>query len=156
MGAQMQRGAYRRVCGAATAKRPAALGYAGAGPAQRIEEGGQGAFKVLAQQLAKRMGWAVPGQDFAWSVVEHRLHLLDLFSRELIEPRARGEKLAQQAIGVLVRAPLPGTMRVRKVDAHLRLLREEAVLAHFLDLVVRERAAELGGQRAQFAREDLP
>src|SRR6059036_273967 len=35
MGAQMQRGAYSRVCGASTAKRPAALGYAGAGPAQR-------------------------------------------------------------------------------------------------------------------------
>src|SRR5947209_17927299 len=33
MGAQMQRRAYSRVCGAATAKRPAALGYAGAGPA---------------------------------------------------------------------------------------------------------------------------
>jgi len=32
MGAQMQRGAYSRVCGASTAKRPAALGYAGAGP----------------------------------------------------------------------------------------------------------------------------
>src|SRR6266705_5427363 len=28
-----QRGAYSRVCGASTAKRPAALGYAGAGPA---------------------------------------------------------------------------------------------------------------------------
>jgi len=35
MGAQMQRGAYSRVCGASTAKRPAALGYAGTGPAQR-------------------------------------------------------------------------------------------------------------------------
>src|SRR5439155_10048182 len=34
MGAQMQRGAYSRVCGASTAKRPAALGYAGAGPAR--------------------------------------------------------------------------------------------------------------------------
>src|SRR2546427_11164306 len=33
MGAQLQRGAYSRVCGASTAKRPAALGYAGAGPA---------------------------------------------------------------------------------------------------------------------------
>src|SRR2546427_7133443 len=115
-----------------------------------------GAFKVLAQQLAKRMGRAVPVQDFAWSVVEHRLHLLDLFSRELIEPRARGEKLAQQAIGVLVRSPLPGTMRVRKVDAHLRLLREEAVLAHFLALVVRKRAAGVGGQRAPFARGGPP
>src|SRR5437667_1789462 len=34
MGAQMQRGAYSRVCGASTAKRSAALGYAGAGPAR--------------------------------------------------------------------------------------------------------------------------
>src|SRR2546427_816956 len=33
MGAQMQRRAYSRVCGASTAKRPTALGYAGAGPA---------------------------------------------------------------------------------------------------------------------------
>src|SRR5207245_4322452 len=32
----MQRGAYSRVFGASTAKRPAALGYAGAGPAQRV------------------------------------------------------------------------------------------------------------------------
>src|SRR2546426_5310706 len=35
MGAQMQRRAYSRVCGALTAKRPAALGYAVAGPVQR-------------------------------------------------------------------------------------------------------------------------
>src|SRR5207245_3036188 len=28
------------------------------------------AFKVLAQQLAKRMGWAMPAQDFAGPVVE--------------------------------------------------------------------------------------
>src|SRR5207245_8794933 len=73
------------------------------------------AFKVLAQQLAKRMGWAMPAQDFAGPVVEHRLHLLDVLSRELIEPRPLGEKLAQQAIGVLIRAPLPGTMRVCEV-----------------------------------------
>src|SRR2546427_11299737 len=31
-----QRGAYSRVCGASTAKRPAALGYAGAGPASLL------------------------------------------------------------------------------------------------------------------------
>src|SRR2546427_12594338 len=107
-----------------------------------------GAFKVLAQQLAKRMGRAVPVQDFAWSVVEHRLHLLDLFSRELIEPRARGENLAQQAIGVLFRSPLPGTMRLRKVAAHLRLLREERGRPHFFALGVRVQAAESRGDGA--------
>src|SRR5438094_145248 len=36
MGAQMQRRAYSRVCGASTAKRPAAMGYAGAGPATAL------------------------------------------------------------------------------------------------------------------------
>src|SRR3989442_4955414 len=49
MGAQMQRGAYSRVCGASTAKRPAALGYAGAGPAQRA--------------TGSRLGGAAPRQD---------------------------------------------------------------------------------------------
>jgi hypothetical protein len=44
----------------------------------------QCAFKFLAQQLAKRMCWAVPVQDFAGSVVEHRLHQLDVFARELV------------------------------------------------------------------------
>src|SRR5438445_4741150 len=36
MGAQKQRGVYSRVYGASTAKRPAALGYAGAGPASPL------------------------------------------------------------------------------------------------------------------------
>src|SRR6266513_35446 len=36
MCAQKQRGAYSRVCGASTAKRPAALGYAEAGPARPL------------------------------------------------------------------------------------------------------------------------
>src|SRR5207247_3939544 len=107
------------------------------------------AFKVLAQQLVEGMCGAVPVEHFPGPVVEHRLHPLDLASRELIKPRARGKKLAQQAIGVLVRPPLPGTLRVGKIDAHLRLLGEEAVLPHFLTLVVHERAPELGGQRAR-------
>ena len=36
MGARLQRRAYSRVIGASTAKRPAALGYAGAGPAPAL------------------------------------------------------------------------------------------------------------------------
>src|SRR2546426_10386840 len=50
MGARMQRGAYSRVCGAATAKRPAATGYAVAGPAQRATG-------------APPPGWAARRQD---------------------------------------------------------------------------------------------
>lgn len=61
-----------------------------------------------------------------------------------------------QAIGVLIRAPLPGAMRIGKIHAHLRLVCEEAVLRRFRTLVVREGAAELGRERPQFAREGLP
>jgi len=43
-------------------------------------------------------------------------------------------------------------MGMRKVDPHLRLFREEAVLTHFGFLVVREGAAELNRLCPQFAR----
>jgi|SRR2546425_3630208 len=47
---------------------------------QVADKMGQCAFKILVQQLAKCMCGAVPVQDFAGSVVEHRLHLLDVLS----------------------------------------------------------------------------
>lgn len=84
------------------------------------------------------MGWAVPVQDFSGAVVKHLLHVFDGFAREPMEARARGKELAEQPIGVLIGAPLPRAMPVRKVDPHLRLLREEAVLAHFGALIIRE------------------
>src|SRR2546425_12695941 len=56
MGAQMQRGAYSRVCGASTAKRPAALGYAGAGPALGSEP--LQLSCLLAQTLRQLLGIA--------------------------------------------------------------------------------------------------
>src|SRR2546428_9064282 len=59
-------------------------------------------FKVLAQQFAKRMGWAVPVQDFSGAVVKHLLHVFDGFAREPMEARARGKELAEQPIGVLI------------------------------------------------------
>ena len=48
---------------------------------------------------------------------------LDLFSRELMKPSALGDKFAQQAVGILVRPPLPGALRVGKIDVHRRLVR---------------------------------
>jgi len=41
----------------------------------------QGAFKVLAQQVVKRMRWTVPNQDLPRPIVEHHLHALDLSPR---------------------------------------------------------------------------
>lgn len=84
------------------------------------------------------MSRAVPVQDFPGPIIEHRLHSLDLLARHLTEPRPFWKELAQQPVRVLVRAPLPRTLWMGKVHLHLRLLREEPVLAHFLPLVVRE------------------
>ena len=116
----------------------------------------EGAFMVLVQQLVKGMGGAMPVQDFPGPIVEQGLHPFDLGARESSEPGAFGKELAQQAIRVLVRPPLPGRMGMRKIHPHLRLFRKETVLAHFWPLVVREGAAELGRQGPQFAREGLP
>ena len=69
------------------------------------------------------MSGAVPVLDFPGPVVEQRLHPLDRLSRELMKPSALGEKFSQQAVGILVRPPLPGTLRVGKIDAHRRLVR---------------------------------
>ena len=115
-----------------------------------------GAFKVLVQQVVKRMRRTVPVQNFPWPIVEHHLYPLDLASRQPREPRPFGEELAQQAVGVLICAPLPGGMRMGKIDPHLGLLGEEAMLTHFGSLVVGEGATKLSRQRPQFAREGLP
>ncbi len=69
---------------------------------------------------------------------------------------ACGKELSQQAVRVLVRASLPGTLRMGEVDLHFCLFREQSMLAHFLTLVVREGAPELGGQRPHFPRESPP
>ena len=116
----------------------------------------QCAFKIRAQQLVNRMSRTVPVQNFPRPIVEHRLHALDRPPRDASELGAGGKALPQQPVGVLVRAPLPGTLGMGKVDPHLRLLREEPMLPHLLALAVREGAAELGGQRPHFTGEGPP
>lgn len=71
---------------------------------------------------------------------------------------ALGQKLAQQPIGVLARAPLPGTVRVAEVHPHARCLGQLPVPGHFLALIVGQRLAqrlcnqvELGRKRRQRA-----
>ena len=102
------------------------------------------------------MSRTVPVQNFPRPIVEHRLHTLDLPPRDAIELGACGKELAQQAVGVFVCAPLPGTLGMGKVDPHLRLLCEEPMLPHLLALVVGEGAAELGWQPPHFTDEGPP
>jgi len=125
-------------------------------PTHQFEQWFLCAFKILAQQVVKRMGWTLPVQNFPGPISAHGLHTLDLTSREAIELRACGKELAQQPVGVLGRAPLPRTRRMGQVDAHLGLRGEEPMFPHLLALVIRERAAEWDGQRPHFAGEGPP
>ncbi len=77
------------------------------------------------------MRWAVPVENFSRLVIEHGLYPLDLRARHLREPCSVGKKLAEQPIGVFVGPTFPRSMRMSKIHLHLRLLREEPVLAHF-------------------------
>lgn len=98
-----------------------------------------GAFKILAQQLVKSMSRTMPFQNLPRPIVEHGLYAFDLAPRHVIEAGASGKELAQQPVGVLVRTPLPRTLRVRKVHLHLGLLGKEPMLPHLLPPVIRER-----------------
>src|SRR5215204_1200695 len=73
----------------------------------------------------------------------------DLVEALLVHPRetlSLREVLAKQAVGVLVRAPLPGASGIAEVDLDPRLDREAPVLRHLRALIAGERAAKLGGQ----------
>jgi hypothetical protein len=116
----------------------------------------QCAFKILVQQSVKSMSWTMPVENFPWPIIEHRLHAFDLAPRHIGKARAGRKQLAQEPVGVLVRPALPWTWRMSKVHFHLGLLREQTMLPHLLPLVVRQRAAQLRGQRPHFAGEGAP
>ena len=62
--------------------------------------------------------------------------MLDLTTRDPREVRALREELPDEAVGVLVRASLPGAMRVGEVDLDARLLCEQLMLGHLFAFVL--------------------
>ena len=96
---------------------------------------------------------AMPIQHYPGPIIEQQLHPLDLRARHLREPCPRGKELAEQAIRVLIRASLPGRMRMGKIDPQLGLLGDEPMRPPFGPLVVGEGPTQLARQRPQFARE---
>ena len=67
----------------------------------------------------------------------------------MIKLRAFGEVLANESVGILVRAPLPRAPRVSEVDLHAGINRELLVFAHLLALIVGERFGNLSRQNAK-------
>jgi hypothetical protein len=66
--------------------------------------------------LVQGFGGCLPAEGFAGPVVESESNGLEFVGLPSRQVRALGEVLAQQPVGVLVGAPLPGAVRVGEVD----------------------------------------
>jgi hypothetical protein len=65
---------------------------------------------------------------------------------ELAQVATLGEVLAEQAVGVLVAAALPGAARVAEIDLDTGVDGELQMLGHLLAVIPGQRAAQLLGQ----------
>jgi alkanesulfonate monooxygenase SsuD/methylene tetrahydromethanopterin reductase-like flavin-dependent oxidoreductase (luciferase family) len=68
------------------------------------------------EQFRQALGWGFPAERLAWSAVQLGGGLVQVLARVDGQVGALGEVLPQQAVGVLVRAALPGTGWVAEVD----------------------------------------
>src|SRR5471032_318723 len=68
---------------------------------------------------------------------------------------ALGHVLAQQAIGIFVRSPLPRAVRIGKIDLNAGALGEDFVAMHFAPLIVGHGLAKLGRLTIEHGRETV-
>jgi len=89
----------------------------------------------LQQELGELFGGAGEAQAFAGSVVELVGDGVEVGFGDGAEVGALGEVLAQQAVGVLVGAALPGGVRVAEVDLDAGVETDLFSVAHLGALV---------------------
>ena len=87
-------------------------------------------------------------QRFAWSFVQLPGHPIQISLRVYRQVRSLGEVLPEQAIGVLVGAPLPRTSRVAEINIDIGLQAKPSM--------IRELLATIPGQRFVQFRRQLP
>lgn len=87
-----------------------------------------------------------------WLVVQAVGNGVELVLGEHAQIGALGQVLAQQSVGVLAGATLPGAVPIAEVDLHARGSAQFLVPAHLLALVVSEAATHGFGNRIQFGR----
>jgi len=75
-------------------------------------------------------------QHLARSLVQQLLHLLEFVSGHGVEVGILGEEVADEPVGVLVCASLPGGVWVGEEHDHVGFGREEPMLGHLQPVVV--------------------
>ena len=126
-------------------------------------------YASLLELDANRLQRLTDGCDAVASCLGHNLSFKGIFGppyrlvteatqspqRNVREIHPLGQILAEKAIVVLVRRPLPGTVRIGKVHPNLGALREFLMTCHLLALIMGQGYAHAGLTPARAAREPL-
>ena len=91
------------------------------------------------------LGGGLPAEGFAGSTVQSCGDSVQVAPGVSAEIGAFREVLAEQTVGVLVGATLPGTLGVAEVNIEIGVYSELSVLGHLGSLVPGQRLAELLG-----------
>ena len=102
-----------------------------------------GGLKRSLQQLGKFLRWFHPAKRLSRPVVEQMRHSIEMALAMNREVGASWEVLPKQAVGVLVRASLPGAMRIAEVDLHAGSNAELPVPGHLFAAVPRQGRGEM-------------
>src|SRR3954469_14917789 len=103
------------------------------------------AYMSCPEELVQSLGRCSPAQGLSRSAVEGDRHGRKVLGAVHAEVGALWKVLRQQPVGVLVRATLPGAVRVAEVDRNASLDPELGVLGHFRSLIPRQRSSQLFG-----------
>src|SRR3954451_12414411 len=128
-------GAVRRIGFASRIRR---LGYSVDSSGRRNT-----AYVSCLEELVQSLGRCSPAQGLSRSAVEGDRHGRKVLGAVHAEVSALREVLPQQPVGVLVRATLPGAVRVAEVARHARLDPQLGMLGHFRSLIPGQRSSQL-------------
>src|SRR5215203_504750 len=103
------------------------------------------AYVAGSKELVQSLGRCSPAQGPSRPAVEGDRHGRKVLSAVRAEVGALREVLAQQPVGVLIRAALPGAVRVADVDLKTGVDPQACVLAHLRPLIPGQRSSQLFG-----------
>ena len=83
-------------------------------------------------------------EALSWARIQAMRDGIQLALRVARQIRALGQVLAQQTIGILIGAALPGTVRIGKKDLDREPLGQPLVLGHFFAPIIGQRLPQRG------------
>jgi hypothetical protein len=105
------------------------------------------------EQFVQRLGWGFPAKSFAGPGVEGKRDGCQGIGVMHAEVGSLGKVLAQQPVGILVRAALPGAVRIAEVDMDPGVDPQMGVLSHLRALG--QRLPQVLGQGGDRARDGV-